>query len=192
MLTDDEIRKSREELLAEVERLHREVSHLEAAALARRRVQTQLAEERDSFREAFDASPIPQVWHDNDGSVLRVNRAAQAMLGVDMPPRDFTVYNDPQLVLLGVPEYFKRALTGETVRMPRHVFNASQTHGEAPDADISLETVLYPVFWDVDSVRTVVVQFFDLSAQARAEAEAARLRELLGQAAIPDNGPHGC
>ncbi|WP_243361910.1 PAS domain-containing protein [Fundidesulfovibrio terrae] len=181
MHTHDESRKSHEELQAEVERLRREVTHLEAAQLARRRVQALLTSERDSFREAFDGSSVPQVWLDRSGRVLRLNRVAQAMLGVDIPPSDFTVFNDPQLIMLGVPPYFERALSGETVRVPAHVFNPARTHYSAPDVDLTVETVLYPLAGDVSGQATVVVQFFDVSALAAAEAEVRQLRDELSR-----------
>ena len=182
MQTRDESRKSREELLAEVERLRREVTHLEAAHLARRRVQALLTSERDAFREAFDASPVPQVWLDRGGATLRLNRPAQAMLGADTAPSGFTIFNDPQLIMLGVPPYFERALAGETVRVPPHVFNPSRTHFGAPDKDLTLETVLYPLADGEGGAPTVVVQFFDVSALACAEAEIRRLRDAFSRA----------
>lgn len=189
MNAHDESRKTHDELQAEVERLRREVTHLEAAQLARRRVQGLLTSERDSFREVFDGSPVPQVWLDRSGRSLRLNKAAQAILGVDNPPSDFTVFNDPQLIMLGIPPYFERALSGETVRVPAHVFNPARTHYNAPDVDLTVETVLYPLAGDVGGQPTVVVQFFDVSARAAAEAEVRRLRDELAQAKTAEDGP---
>ena len=96
---------SHDDLHAEIRRLRRELSGREAAEAARRLVTARLKAERDAFRSAFDNSPVIQIWCDPQGRALRVNKAAQeAMRGGELPP-DFTVLNDPQLILLGVPEY---------------------------------------------------------------------------------------
>ncbi len=171
----DHHRLSHDDLLAEVERLRREVIHLEAAAAARKRVKTQLERERDAYRAVFDECPIIQVWIDREGRVLRGNKVAQALVGMESSPREFTIMNDPQLIMLGVPEYFARALAGETVRMPRYVFNTSKTHATGRDLDLVLETVLHPVFGEDGAVHSVVVQHFDVSALDAAQREVARL-----------------
>ena len=158
--------KSREELLLEIERLKRDVCHLEAAELARRRVQDKLTSECNAFQAAFDLSPVPQLWHDRQGRTLRLNKAAQTLLGMETPPPEFTIFNDPQLVLLGVPEYFKRVLAGETVRVPKHAFNPGKTHSGAPKADRTMASVMYPVFSSNGEVTSVVTQLFDLKALA--------------------------
>lgn len=158
--------RSREELLLEVERLKRDVCHLEAAALARRRVQDKLVSECNAFRAAFDLSPVPQFWHDREGSTLRLNKAAQTLLGMEMPPPEFTVFNDPQLILIGVPKYFEKVLAGETVRVPRHAFTPSKTHPEAAGMVLTMASVMYPVFSPSGEVTSVVTQLFDLKALA--------------------------
>jgi PAS domain-containing protein len=156
--------KSREELLLEIEHLKRDVCHLEAAELARRRVQDKLISECNAFRAAFDLSPIPQLWHDREGRTLRLNQAAQALLGVEMRPPEFTIFNDPQLVLIGVPEYFKRVLAGETVWVPKHAFTPSKTHTGAPGKTLMLTSVMYPVFSPGGEVTSVLTQLFDIKA----------------------------
>jgi hypothetical protein len=170
---------SREECIAEIARLRRELVCQEAAAVASRHVVRQMTKERDAFRAAFDDCPLMQVWCDASGRVLRVNKAASAALGGMQAPPDMTVFNDPQLIMLGVPAYFERALAGEAVRMPRYSFNTSKTHLGAPDVDIVLETMLYPIFGPDGAVDSVVVQHFDMSVQDRAEKEAARLKAAL-------------
>ncbi|MBI4805154.1 MAG: hypothetical protein HY795_07955 [Desulfovibrio sp.] len=162
----DYAHKSREELLREVERLKRAVCHLEAAELARRRLHDKLFVECNAFRAAFDLSPVPQFWHDREGRTLRLNKAAQNLLGMETPPPEFTVFNDPQLVLIGVPEYFKRVLAGETVRVPKHAFTPSQTHTGALEKKLMVASVMYPVFSPEGGVTSVVTQLFDLKALA--------------------------
>jgi PAS domain-containing protein len=158
--------KSREELLQEVERLKRDICHLEAAELARRRVQDKLVSECNAFRTAFDLSTVPQLWHDREGRTLRINKAAQALLGVETTPPEFTVFNDPQLILIGVPEYFNRALAGETVRVPKHAFTPSKTHTGAPGEKLMMASVMYPVLSPSGEVTSVVTQLFNLKALA--------------------------
>jgi len=171
--------KTREECLLELARLHRELACSEAASMALRRVMVQTARERDAFRAVFDECPLPQVWVDRTGRPLRMNRACVAAMGDVKASPDMTIFNDPQLIMLGVPQYFEAALAGNTVRMPRYVFNVSRTHQGAPDVDLTLETLLFPVFGPDGSVDSVVVQHYDLTALARAEEETASLRAAL-------------
>jgi len=168
-----------EECLLEIARLRRELACSEAASMALRRVMVQTARERDAFRAVFDECPVPQVWIDRLGRPLRLNKAAGVAMGGVQAPPDMTIFNDPQLIMLGVPKYFEAALAGETVRMPRYVFNVSKTHQGAPDENLTLETLLFPVFGPDGNVDSVVVQHHDLTALARAEDEAASLREVL-------------
>ncbi|WP_243439186.1 PAS domain-containing protein [Fundidesulfovibrio soli] len=164
---------TREELEAENERLRQALKQLEAAEAVRKRAHARLQAECEAFRSVFDESPVMQIWFDREGRVLRVNKAAMAAASLDQPPQDFSVFTDPQLIMLGVPGYFRQALAGTTVRMPRYVFNAHRTHGPAQDLDMVLETVLYPVFGADGAVDSVVVQHFDVTELARAQ-EAAR------------------
>ena len=175
-------------LQAEIERLRQALRQLEAADAVRRRAQARLQAECDAFRIVFDESPVMQVWFDREGRILRVNKAAQAAAGVEHPPQDFSVFNDPQLIMLGVPGYFEQALAGATVRMPRYVFNVSKTHQPAQDTDMTLETVLYPVFGPDGAVDSVVVQHFDVTDLARAEEAARRANARRPGAAPPNAG----
>jgi len=171
--------KTREECLLEIVRLRRELACSEAASMALRRVMVQTVRERDAFRAVFDECPVPQVWIGRTGRPLRMNKACAAAMGDVRASPDMTVFNDPQLIMLGVPQYFKAALAGATVRMPRYVFNVSKTHLGGPDQDLTLESVLFPVFGPDGSVESVVVQHHNLTALAQAEEEAASLRAAL-------------
>lgn len=171
--------KTREECLLEIARLRRELACSEAASMALRRVMVQTSKERDAFRAVFDECPLPQIWVDRQGRPRRVNKACAAVMGDAKVSPEMTVFNDPQLIMLGVPQYFEAALAGETVRMPRYVFNVAKTHLGGTDQDLTLETVLIPVFGPDGSVDSVVVQHYDLTALARAEDEAASLRAEL-------------
>jgi PAS domain-containing protein len=169
-------------LQAEIERLRAEVAALDAALFANRHVTAGITQERDAYRAAFDGNPVMQIWLDRHGGILRINKAAMTAAGLDGLPSGMTVFNDPVLIMLGVPAYFEKALTGQTVRMPRYAFNPSHIHLGAPDAALMLETVLHPVFGSGENVTGVVVQHFDMTALDAAEKEAARLRILAASA----------
>lgn len=161
------------------ERLRQDLAAMQAAALASRRVRARVEAERDAFQSVFDYSPVVQVWLDHQGKVIRANKAAQAVSGAESASPHFSVYTEPALIMLGVPEYFDRALAGETVRMPPYAFNASSLHDTAPDADLMLETVLHPVSGPDGVVHSVVVQHFDVTRLHQLQREAQRLRAEL-------------
>ncbi|MFP5223545.1 MAG: hypothetical protein ACLGSA_14735 [Acidobacteriota bacterium] len=171
--------KTREQCLLEIERLRHELACSEAASMALRRVMVQTSRERDAFRAVFDESPVAQIWIDRSGRPIQANKSCAALMAGIMPSPDMTVFNDPQLIMLGVPEYFQAALAGQTVRIPRYVYNVSKTHMGAPDVDLTLETLLFPVCGPDGSVDSVMVQHYDLTALARAEEDTARLRAAL-------------
>ncbi len=173
---------------SELPRLREDLARARASEAAARLVIEKLQAERDAFRLAFDNAPFMLVWCDRKGRALRLNRATRTAMDDHEPLPDFNVYNDPQLIMLGVPEFFDRALAGETVHMPRYVFNVSKTHLGAPDKDIHMETSLYPVFADDGTVDSVVVRHDDVTALALAERELERLRSLLAAAGV-DAGP---
>lgn len=149
-------------LLAENERLRRTVRNMEAADALRRESYARLAAECDAFRAAFDDNPVMQLWCDSQGRVLRANKSLQSAMGMEAPPQGYTVFTDPQLIMLGVPRYFKQALQGSVTRIPRYTFNPSKAHGTGLDADFTMETVIHPVFGPDGRVESVVVQHFVL------------------------------
>lgn len=178
---------SPEALRAEVARLREELKRRDAADAASRLVTARLRAERDAYRNAFDNAPDIQVWCDLKGRLIRCNKATMAAVGDGEIPPDFTVLNDPQLIVLGIPELFARAATGETVAMPRYPFNVANTHGGGPDEDLWLETLLQPVFGESGMVESVIVHHRDVTAEVRAENELKALTRARDEAWAVDD-----
>ena len=171
---------SRTACLAEFGRMRQEISCLQAQNQACRRVAAMCEHELQAFMTAFDNSPIPQSWYDRDGKFLRASKAGLMPHIRESVPAEYSIFNEPVLIMLGIPALFKRALQGETVRMPRYRFNPSSMSLNAPDRDYVLETVMLPVTGSDGQVTSVIVQHYDLTALDQAERE---IRRLLGLAA---------
>lgn len=179
MDSQDPLLLSHDALVDEVSRLRRELKALEPSEAARRRIKDQLILERNALRALFDLNPNPIIWLDTQGRLLRANRAALACIDHDDTPAAFSVLTDPQLKALGVGEAFAKVLQGATMRMPRHRFNPSLSHPGAPDMNLWLETVLFPVMGANETVDSVVVMHENVTELAQAQREVTELRTLL-------------
>lgn len=172
---------SHDDLAEEVSRLRTVVKSLGASETARRRIKDQLLQERNILRSLFDLSPHPIIWLDVKGRFLRANQAALAALVPAQPSAEHSLLSDPQFAALGLKQVFAKVLTGDIMRLPRHRFNPSRTHPGAPNVDLYLETVLYPVEDASGVVHSVLLMHVDVTELARAESTVRELRASLAR-----------
>jgi len=185
MDSQDPLLLSHDDLADEVSRLRMVIKSLVASETARRRIKDQLIQERNVLHSLFDLNPHPTVWLDVQGRLLRANQAALACLHPAQPSTEPSSLADPQLAALGVREVFGKVLAGATLRMPRHRFNPSRSHPGAPDVDLFLETVLFPVENANGDVDSVVVMHMNVTELAKAESAVQQLRASLARKDAP-------
>jgi anti-anti-sigma factor len=97
----------------------------------------------------FETCPIPVQIYSTEGDMVAFNEATNAMWNVpdiSEAPIEFNILTDPQLVALGVPAIFKRAVQGETMTLPPHMFDTAKI--DAPGLSASrrwVESTYFPI-----------------------------------------------
>jgi len=89
-------------------------------------------------------NPISIQILDKEGFTLQINSAHTALFGA-VPPADYSIFTDFQLLKQGCGEFIERAKKGEVVRFPDLYYNVHDTFPEFPDVPVWLQTVAFPL-----------------------------------------------
>jgi anti-anti-sigma factor len=112
-------------------------------------VHSQHSQALPDWIDFFETCPIPVQVYSLEGDMVAFNEATSAMW--NMPrmseaPIEFNILTDPQLVAAGVPAIFKRAVQGETMSLPPHMFDTAKI--DAPGISSSrrwVESTYFPI-----------------------------------------------
>jgi PAS domain S-box-containing protein len=155
------------------------------------RVRTEAALQRseERYRRLVEQSPLSTQILAPDGRTLRVNRAWEALWGINLA-RDFPGYNvraDPQLEAFGLKPLIERAFAGEAVDLPAVPYALDR--GRYAGQVRWVGAVMYPIRDAGGRVEEVVLIHRDITEQ-RAAQEALRESEER-QRKLADNLPNG-
>ncbi|WP_156782011.1 GGDEF domain-containing protein [Acidihalobacter aeolianus] len=134
-----------------------------------RQVEERLRASEDNLQHLFDAAPVPLVLtRDRDGALLRINRAASALLGIE---------SDHNLSSLFTPGFY------EDLREREWIVGRLRSVGVVDGIDIHLRTIkgkpveaiLTAVRTEYDGETVYFVALVDISERKRIERELQRL-----------------
>ena len=132
--------KNYEELLKEVQKLKQENSSL------RELYQKDIAEFKaeKTLQDIIDYNPMAIQILNVEGFTIKVNNAFMLLYG-SLPPSDYSMFNDVQLIEKGFGEFIVKIKNGEVVRFPDMPFNPHDSVPEMPDVPIWVRTVVFPL-----------------------------------------------
>jgi PAS domain S-box-containing protein len=132
----------------------------------------------------FAYSPVPYIVFEADGHPLLNNPAYREMFGAEPPP-EYNLFDDEEMVRIGLVDSVRAAFAGETLQTPtfwydpkalRHI---SVTHAKR----VAISATFFPLHRTGDQVTHIAIAFKDvtaeLEAQERAEAERDRLKTVI-------------
>jgi PAS domain S-box-containing protein len=126
----------------------------------------------------FEHSPVAYQVYRTDGRCLLVNPAFRALFGAE-PPAGYNVLEDPQLLEQGLVTLIRRAIEGETVRIPPHWYDPREARPELEDGRrVGLEVTIFPLRDRAQTVRQIALCFRDVTAELERQQERDYLRAL--------------
>lgn len=140
------------------------------------------------YEEIFDRIPVPVIIFRADGTLVTLNQANEALLGIDREAviGRYNVFEDPESAAKGITACFARAAAGETMTMPAVGYETAQAgFARHEDRVIWTSSVYMPM--NVGEERYVVGVHVDVTEQRLFEQKMREREDLLQ--AIIDNGP---
>ena len=126
------------------------------------------------FRALFEQVPYSVALYAVDGRQLMGNQAYHSLFGLPADlPLPHNLLDDPQLAAAGFLPLLQRALTGESVSVPAHRYDAAPIPGGAAGRALWLTVRLQPLRDELGVAREIVAVFEDVTEQHQA-AEALR------------------
>jgi PAS domain S-box-containing protein len=132
----------------------------------------------ESFRAAFEQSPMSTQILSTDGRTLWVNRAWEELWGVTLEQLgDYNMLEDQQLVEKGIMPYIKKAFAGERTEIPAILYDPEET---LPNLSAHQEpgrwvrAFTFPVKDESGEILEIVLMHEDITASKRAEETAQR------------------
>lgn len=160
---------------------------------ARVRVQRELAQSEDRFRELVRQSPLSVQIFSPDGRIEEVNKAFSDMWGIpdeDLPEvlANYNVLEDEEARKHGVMPLVEKAFKGEAVILPAIEYDAGETMnaiGVNTEAEkVWIQARLYPILNDKGDVVRVVDLEEDVTGQKRARESEERFQALIEQSPL--------
>jgi PAS domain S-box-containing protein len=113
-------------------------------------------------------NPVSIQVLDTNGFTLEVNPAFKSLFG-SVPPADYSLFDDPQLVQQGIWEIFDRLRKGEVVRFPDVYFNPHDSIPELPDVPNWVRTIGFPVISENEKPERFILMQENITKQKNAE-----------------------
>jgi len=112
---------------------------------------------------------------DKEGFTQEVNTSYRRLFG-SVPPSDYSLFRDRQLIQLGMGEIFDRLRRGEIVHFPDTYFNAHDSVPEFPDVPAWIRVIGFPLNNSDDKPHKFVLMHENITERKLAEA-ALRINE---------------
>ncbi len=148
-------------------------------------VMRDVTEQRQTEKLAQDLvekNPLSIQIIDKDGFTLKINREHTRIFGA-VPPPDYSIFKDPQLIKHGFVKLFKRVKKGEVVHLPYILFNTHDSDPAAPDKPLWLRSVIFPLFDGFGRPERFVLMHEDITrrklAEDRQREEDARFKAII-------------
>ena len=97
-----------------------------------------------TLQDIIDYNPMAIQILDAEGFTLKVNQAFMLLYG-SIPPSDYSMFNDVQLIEKGFGESINHIKNGEVVHFPDMSFNPHDSVPEMPDAPVWVRTIVFPL-----------------------------------------------
>jgi PAS domain S-box-containing protein len=133
------------------------------------------------LKDIIAKNPMSIQILDKEGLTLEVNSAYKLLFG-SVPPANYSIFNDPQLLQKGMGRFFDQLRNGEIVHFPDTYFNAHDSISEFPDVPAWIRTIGFPLNDSNEKPERFVFMHEDITARKQAEEEKNNLQDQLTQA----------
>ena len=130
------------------------------------------------LKNIIDKNPLSIQIVDAEGYTLQTNAAHTKLFGV-VPPPEYSIFKDKQLMDQGFAESFNRIKAGEDVKFSDFYFNIHDKYPELPDNPIWLRMVIFHLLDSATNKERYVLMHEDITERKAAQQEIQTLNEEL-------------
>ena len=158
--------KTKEQLIAEIELLRKEVAELEQEKAERKWAEEGIKAKSHFLESLIEQSPLPTFVIDSGGICVMLNKAF--LKAYNVPKKEVVLgrnaLTEPANVRQGVVKYIKEALSGKIVETPEIEFISPYEKKRTVT-----KSKLFPIFDATNKLTNVVVIHEDITARKRVE-----------------------
>ncbi len=164
-----------------------------AAAMDNARLYSELRESEAHFRSLIEQSPVSIIMYHPDGYPIYGNRAAvklwnlQANMLEDLY-QSYNIFEDQQLIEMGLLPYIERGFAGEYVEMPPVLYEVPDANSHGNASKRWIKGTIYPVKDQSGSILEIVLMQEDITESVLAEEalreNEARYRQIFENSAV--------
>jgi PAS domain S-box-containing protein len=133
----------------------------------------------ESFlKDIITNNPMSMQILDKDGCTLEVNHSYEQLFG-SIPPADYSIFRDHQLLQAGMGEFFDQLKKGSIVRFPDTYFNAHDSIPEFPDVPAWIRTIGFPLDGSNEKPERFVFMHENITQRKQAEEATLNSNKLL-------------
>lgn len=122
------------------------------------------------LKDIVDKNPMSIQIVDRESFTISVNPAHTKLFGA-IPPPDYCLFTDPQLLGQGFGDLLMRAKQGEVVYFPDFYYNAHDVKAEFPDVPVWIRMLIFPINGSNGLPERFVLMHENISERRRAEEE---------------------
>lgn len=120
------------------------------------------------LKSIIDKNPLSIQIVDEEGYTIQTNDAHTKLFGA-VPPPDYSIFRDRQIMTQGFVELFECVKRGEEVKFPDFYFNVHDVSPEFPDRPIWLRLVIFPLLDNTGKQIQYVMMHEDITERRNAE-----------------------
>lgn len=170
--------KTKEELTAIIDELQQDNAFLKKSLeeeVSGRRLAAKM------LQSIIDNNPLSVQILDMGGHTIQVNRAFINIFGA-IPPADYSIFSDPQLLDVGFAAYFAKLKKGEVVHFPFSYYNPHEFNPGSRDESLCLQAIGYTINNHNGVPEKIVITHFDITENKKTEEsrhESKRMLEMV-------------
>ena len=129
---------------------------------------TEHKQTKEFLQGIIDKNPMSIQLVDMEGYTLQINAAHTKLFGA-VPPSDYSIFNDLQLIDQNFGELLDRVQKGEVIYFPDFQYNAHQVNPDFPDWPVWIRMVIFPILNSDNTPNQFVLMHEDITKRKLAE-----------------------
>ena len=125
-------------------------------------IENELNHERTFLNNIIDRNPFSISLYDTDGHFVRGNKAYFDIFG-GPPSRDYSLFDDPILLKLGLDADIESLKNGEVFETSGITYNVHEIDPDLPDKPLFIRGLGFPIMDDDGNIELIVVMLEDIT-----------------------------
>lgn len=130
----------------------------------RKRIESELEKETTTLNDVIDLNPLSIQIVDKNGYTIKVNKAHTQLFGA-VPPKDYSIFEDPLLKKYDLLDELLKVKKGEIVLIPEFMYNVHELNPIFPENPVWIKMVVFPIFDKNHQVDHVILMHENITQQ---------------------------